>query len=240
MNLAKHISSLYSKRNQLSKLRIIPITILLCICFQWSVYARVSNPKTGDYHIYQQVQNIRAGSIKLEPDSARLSKDLSLFVGNLLKASYSWQPEKSSYEEGITYPQAFHDNSFYFDMGSGLRQKWLTTRTAKYQKAGFSFEKFLKGSYISNIELSQEPVVHQLSKDQWEAKVRAVHYLVRVGEKNKSAFKETLTFTFVIQRTPTPDIYSWGFEDSRLQKVLNKVQSDGWKIIDFKDLGKVS
>lgn len=240
MNIAKRISVLYAQRQSLRKLRIIPIVMILCICFQWSVYAKVSNPKTGDYQVYQQVENIRTGSIKLEPDSEQLAKQLSLFVGNLIKATYTWQPKKSLFEEGITYPQAFHDNSLYFDIGSGLRQKWLTTRTAKYQKAGFSFERFLKESYISNVELSQKPTVHQLSEDQWEAKVRAVHYVVKVGEKDKSAFKEPLTFTFVLKRTPLPQIYDWGFEESRLEKVLKKVQLDGWKIIDYKDLGKVS
>ena len=210
---------------------------IVIIVIQYLILQRVSSPAVGDYQAFQQVDGIRNGAEVQQVDPEKESQRISLFIGNLIKSGYDWQPGLVVEEQKIQYPKNFHLASFYFDMESDLRQKWLLSRVIAYQKAGFGFEKFLGGKYLSTVELSSPPLVKQLSDKRWQADVAGVRVVVASDKKAEgAAFKEKLSFRFILQQTQTRKGYEWGLENSSLNQALNRVQTDGLKIVDFQEL----
>lgn len=216
-----------------------PIHIVLAIVLilQWAILARISKPLAGDFVSFQQIQGIRKGAIEHPLDPKKTEQKIALFSANLMRTGYDWQPEQGATEEGISYPKNFHAASFYFDMESDLRQKWLLSRAVKYQKAGFSFQKFLDGDYLSTVQLSGNPIVKQLSQNTWQAEVRAVRVVVTPQKKAEgAAFKEKLGFQFVIKAIQPRSGHAWGLETSELNHTIHKIQADGLQIVDFQEL----
>lgn len=211
--------------------------LCLVILLQYLILQRVSNPAVGDYQSFQQIEGTRNGAIVQQVDPKQAQERVALFIANLIKSGYDWQPGLAVEEQKIQYPKNFHSASFYFDMESDLRQKWLLSRVVAYQKAGFGFDKFLKGKYLSTVELSSTPMVKQLSNTRWQAEVVGVRVVVASDKKAEgAAFKEKLSFRFVIQEVEPRKGHEWGLENSQVSQVLNRVQQDGLKIIDFQEV----
>lgn len=211
--------------------------LVLVVFLQFLILQRVSAPEVGDYQAFQQVNGTRAGAVAAQETPEQTKKRITSFAGNLVKLGYDWQPGLMVEEGKIQYPRNFHSASFYFDMETNLRQSWLLSRVTAYQKAGFGFDKFLKGAYLSTVELSSQPLVKQLSDHRWQAEVVGIRVVVPSDKKAEAAaFKEKLSFKFIIQETQRRKGHEWGLEQSPLNHALNKVQLDGLKIIDYQEL----
>jgi hypothetical protein len=220
------------------RIQFIHIAVALVFLLQGAVLAKVTRPDVGDYQVFHQVYGVRAAAVTPEPDVDKTKEKVAAFAANLIRSGFDWQPQQSVTEEGIQYPKNFHAASFYFDLESDLRQKWLLSRIARYQKAKFPFERFLTGSYLSSVELSAPPHVKQISKNRWQAEVRAVRVVIESGKDVKgAAFKERLAFLFGIEQVTPRSGQEWGLEKTELQRVFNKVQVDGLRVIEFQDLG---
>lgn len=210
---------------------------VLVIVLHCMVLARVSTPAVGDYNGFAQVTGTRDAAVVKEVDPAQAQAKIGKFTATLIKSGYEWQPGLAVTEQGISYPLNFHLASFYFDLESDLRQRWLLSRAVAYQKAGFDFEKFLKGKFISSVELSGQPLVKQLSENRWQAEVRGVRYVVPSEKKVDTAtYREKLGFVFVVEETTPRKGHEWGLESSPLNQALNRAQTDGLKIVDYQEL----
>ncbi|NJM66946.1 MAG: hypothetical protein HC851_15390 [Acaryochloris sp. RU_4_1] len=206
--------------NALTKrIKFLHLAIALVFLLQGAVLAKVTRPPVGDYEVFHQVYGIRSGAAPTEPDPEKTKEKIGLFAANLVRSGFDWQPQQIATEEGIQYPKNFHAASFYFDLESDLRQKWLLSRISRYQKAKFPFERFLTGSYLSSVELSAPPQVKQISKNRWQAEVRAVRVVIESGQDRKgAAFKERLGFVFGIEQV-TPRLgHEWGLEKQTSDK----------------------
>lgn len=224
--------------NQLKrKITFLHMTLALVFLLQTAVLARVTKPAVGDYQVFHQIQGVRAAATTPTVDPEETKEKIALFTANLIRSGFDWQPGQSVTEESISYPLNFHSASFYFDMGTDLRQKWLLSRAVAYQKAGFSFEKFLTGDYLSKVELSGQPIIKQVSGQRWSVEVRAVRVVIASGQQAKgAAFKEKLGFKFEIEEVQPRHGQRWGMERTALNQVLNKVQKDGLRIVNYQDL----
>lgn len=222
---------------QLKKLKPVHFLLAIVLVLQWNVFARASSPEVGDYVVFQQVQGTRAGAVAKEVDPAETQEKIARFTSNLVASGFDWKPKLQVTEDGISYPKTFHAASFYFDMSNETRQKWLLSRAVKYQKSKFPFEKFLGGSFISTVELSGVPNIKQISETTWESEVRAIRVVVGTeGDAKGAAFKEKLSFRFVVQEVSPIHLPEWGMTNDPLNPVLKKVQSDGLKIINFEEI----
>lgn len=209
----------------------------LVILLNILVLSRVSNPAVADVTVFSQVEGTRDAAIAREVDPADTEKKIAGFIANLIKSGYDWQPGLAYVEQGISYPRNFHLASFYFDLESDLRQRWLLSRAIAYQKAGFDFEKFLTGKFISTVELSGDPMVKQLSENRWQVDVMGVRYVVPSEKKVDTAtFKEKLGFSFIVEETTPRKGHDWGLESSPLTQALNRAQTDGLKIVDYQEI----
>ena len=222
---------------QLKKNGLVCGLIALIFLLQWSVLARASNSEVGDYVVYQQGQLARTGAEEIPVDLDATKQKIALFASSFVRSGYDWKQGQFITEDGISYPTSFYAASFYFDMHSGLRQKWLISRAVGYQKSKFGFEKFLKGAYASKVELSGTPIVRQVSNARWEAEVHGVRYVVSTKpDVEGAAFKERLSFRFIIDEVPPNSGQAWGLESDPLNTILNKVQSDGLRIMEYTEL----
>lgn len=210
---------------------------LLIILLHFMVLARVSTPAVGDFSGFSQVTGTRDAAVVKEVDPAETQAKIGKFTSTLIKSGYEWQPGLFVTEQGISYPRNFHLASFYFDLESDLRQRWLLSRAVAYQKAGFDFEKFLKGKFISSVELSGDPLVKQISDSRWQVEVRGVRYVVPSEKKvDTASYKEKLGFTFIVEESSPRKGHEWGLESSPLTQALNRAQTDGLKIVDYQEL----
>lgn len=211
--------------------------LALVVLLQFLILQRVSNPSVGDYQAFSQSQGARNGAEIQQIDPKEAQDRITSFAANLVKSGYDWQPGQMVQEGEEFYPRNFYLASLYFDMDSDLRQNWLLTRARSYERQGFSFEKFLKGEYLSTVELSGNPQVQKLSKTQWQVEVRGVRVVVATDKKAKgAAFKEKLSFSFRIQEQQPRAGHEWGLEQSTLTQALNTFQKDGLKIIEYKEV----
>lgn len=213
------------------------VFLLVLVGLQYMVLGRIKNPSVGDYQVFQQVEGTRQGGYVETVSLEQMNKRVGLFAANILSQGFDWQPNQGFDEEGIVYPRNFHSISFYFDMDSSLRQKWLLSRAVSYKKSGFSFDRFLKGDYVSKVELSGRPIVSERAKGLWDAEVRAVRIVVDTNNSAKgAAYREKLSFKFSVRETNTSGGAAWGLENSPLTPLFSKIQKDGLKIVDFKEL----
>ncbi|WP_148216026.1 hypothetical protein [Acaryochloris marina] len=210
--------------------------LFVVVLLQFLILQRVSNPDVGDYQAFSQSQGARNGAEAQQIDPNEAQARIASFAANLIKSGYDWQPGQMVQEGQEIYPRNFYLASLYFDMESDLRQNWLLTRARSYERQGFSFDKFLKGKYLSTVELSGNPQVKKLSKSQWQVDVRGVRVAVATDKNAKgAAFKEKLSFTFRIQEQQPRTGHEWGLEQSTLTQALNKFQTDGLKIIEYRE-----
>lgn len=211
--------------------------IIALFLAQMVLGSQIGQKPVGAYQVFEEGQGARKGAYTPEVTLEAEKQEVTLFTQNLLKTGFDWKPHLAVTEEGLAYPASFHSASFYFDMESDLRQKWLLSRASKYHKSKFSLNHFLQGEFISTVELSGEPQVRQLSEHQWESEVRAVRVVVETADgKPKAAFKEKLSFLFVVEKVPPRKGIPWGMEGQPLNQVLNSIPSHGLKIIDYKEL----
>lgn len=211
--------------------------LALVVLLQFLILQRVSNPAVGDYQAFQQAEGTRQGAVAQQADPKETQDRIASFAANLVKSGYDWQPGQFVQEGREIYPRNFHLASLYFDMESDLRQNWLLTMARRYEREGFSFDKFLKGKFISTVELSGDPMVKQLSENLWDVEVRGVRVVVATDKKAEgAAFKEKLSFSFRIQEQKPRKGHEWGLENSGLTQALNKFQQDGLKIIEYKEV----
>lgn len=210
--------------------------ILALFLGQMLIGSRIGATPLGAYQVFHEGQGARQGAYVEQASPEQTSLRIGRFTQSLVKTGFDWKPSLAVTEEGLAYPLNFHSASFYFDMGSGLRQKWLLSRASKYQKSAFPFDKFLNGDFISTVEMSGNPQVTQLSDTRWESEVRAVRVVVAVNSPSKAAYKERLSFRFVVSEVPPRKGIEWGMEGKALNQVLNKIPTDGLQIIDYKEI----
>ncbi|NJM66947.1 MAG: hypothetical protein HC851_15395 [Acaryochloris sp. RU_4_1] len=229
--------SIQSISQTLRRFKALPITLVLMVIMELSVYANVGKtPMGGASYRFVQLQNGQTIEAQAVPGVYRSEEVVARFAGDILTLGYKWDHNKQDAEvKRHLFPASYYLTALL--MKEPARTRWLNTFYYKYGKGMNSSQMGVDRRNLDyHVILTRDPIVTPQQPGHWLAEVRAMRFVTNAD--GRIVTSEKLGFEFTLAAINPKMDAVWQL-DPELAPYMEQYWADGLAVVDFVDLGGV-